>query len=202
MIRSLGWSVAIAMLASVVAADTPALVPMWRTGTLHEGFYSSQRIVAADVTGDGVRDIVGCTRGAPYAMSKRPSLAVYDVAWYGPPSDCKAVAAADLDGDGGAEIIVVSNPESSIDKLRIFNTESLGHARTEITLPDSIASVTDVVVANVDADANLEIVVTTENDTFVYDAATLSLQWTAAYRGGTGVAVGDLEGDGKNEIIV
>ena len=58
----------------------------------------------------------------------------------------------------------------------------------------------DVAFGNVDFDANPEIVVAGTSATYVYDAATLELQWTAGY-GGSAVFIADVDGDARNEDL-
>ncbi|HVR39775.1 MAG TPA: FG-GAP-like repeat-containing protein [Thermoanaerobaculia bacterium] len=193
--------------AAVAAADTPEITALWRTGTL---VASTAAYVTADVTGDGIADIVGCgPAGAPFALSKRPGASQYDAVWFGPVSDCTSIAAGDIDGDGIAEVATTTRsgysstvPTITTGRLAVFSTNSGGRALAIATFNAFSDTDSRVVVANVDADPQAEIVVTNTLATYVYNAATLALEWTATDRGGNAVAVGDLEGDGKPEIVV
>jgi len=161
-------------------------------------------LVIRDVLGDARPELVACTTNAAFAMSFDGTT--YRPSWYSQELNCTGVAVADVNGDGAAEVIVAAYEGAGSSQYRSFihlfdptcNRQPLLSA--QIT-PLSSATILAVAVGNVDNDAALEIVAVTSANTYVLDAATLAVQWTAPW-GGTAVAIGDLEGDGLAEVII
>lgn len=194
-----------ALLVTAVAAMTIAAhgqtlrrVPIFRTGLTSEAV-GGANIVVQNVHGPSVDEIVSCSNGAAFAFTKSGSG--YKTVWYTGPIACTAVAVGDVNADGAPEVIVGTAPGSVAGTVRIFSPDRLGPHRASVTLPGT-SQVSDVAIGNVDNDAQLEIVAISIADAFVYDAATLALEWTATGRGGYAVAIADIEGNGANEIIV
>src|SRR6185503_15454668 len=60
----------------------------------------------------------------------------------------------------------------------------------------------DLVVGNVDADPGLEIVIARDYDSgFVLDGATRAVEWSNAFGFGVRIALGDVDNDGRVEIV-
>jgi VCBS repeat protein len=106
-------------------------------------------------------------------------------------SDLDGLAVADVDGDSTSEIIVCTR----------FPTSNLYVYAASGALEWQVAGVggNDVVVAQMDADAALEIAVT---DGSIVDAATHSVQWKRADGFGLHLGSADIDGDGMAELIV
>jgi hypothetical protein len=155
------------------------------------------QLAIADINNDGVADIISCSDGAPFAV-RSAGGSTFTPAWQGPSVGCTAVTAGDRNSDGLAEVIVVTDQSPS---LMVFDPRSLGGPIASALLPDGIAG-TDVAIADLDADGLPEIVVLTSAATHVYDAATLTLKWTASGYGGAKMAIGDIDGDGHPDIII
>jgi len=188
--------------ATIAHADALRRVPLYRTGIVSDGV-GTANIVVANVYGPATADLVSCSGGAAYALSY--SSGVYKRVWYTGDVDCTAVAAGDVNGDGSIEVVVAgsTNEYSTpvVSTVQVFTPHGYGPARAAVQLPVAQA-ITDVAVANVDADPAIEIVVLTSANAYVYNAATLALEWTATGRGGYMVAVGDLEADGAPDIVI
>jgi hypothetical protein len=185
--------------ASSIFADTLRRVPILRTGIQSD--YVSD-IVVSNVYGpaSSAPEIVACSNGSAFALSYDSGS--YKTVWFTPTINCTAIAAADLDGDGATEVVVATNEGTGQSpKLRIYSPKGLGTPRTTLGIP-KLNLIDDLKIANSDADAGLEIIVATSSDTYIFDAATLALEWTATGRGGTFVAVGDLENDGVPDIVL
>ncbi|WP_137168439.1 FG-GAP repeat domain-containing protein [Salinimonas lutimaris] len=104
----------------------------------------------------------------------------------------------DIDGDGAEELIYHSSSsdwDGAVSSVTVAAlTDTLTGAETVI----SEVEFTNMAVGNVDADANLELVV---NTGLVTDLISGDTQWSAGTGFGTQVATGDLQGDGIDEII-
>lgn len=173
------------------SADELPAVPLFRFGIIADG-PGNANLVTADITGDGKPEIIACSAGSPFALEHRDGA--YPQRWFGPWVNCTGVAAGDADGDGATDIIVAGT-----NGLLIFDPRGLGAAPAQVSLPPISY---DVAFGNVDFDAAPEIVVAGATVTYVYDAATLELQWTATGHGGRKVLIGDVDGDARNEIVL
>ena len=123
------------------------------------------------------------------------------------------VAACDIDGDGVSEILVGEGP-SPVSGTRVRVLTANGAAFSE--LPSAFVGANygvNVACGDLDGDKVPEIIVGLGagpgNDTRVraYDAKTMAMKadfvaFDAGVRYGTRVAVGDVDGDGKAEIVV
>jgi hypothetical protein len=183
---------AVCLVVSLTAAgETVRLVPVFRAGAIYE----ISNTVAHDLDGDGRAELVACSSGAPVALSARNGG--YEVTWRAAAAGCSAgVAAGDIDGDGGAEVIT-----AYAKNVMFFDPRGLSGPTRIVTIPGS-NSITALALGNVDDDAAPEVVVVTGGTTYVYDGATLELQWTAGGYGGDSVAIGDVDGDSRREIVV
>ncbi|HET7433379.1 MAG TPA: VCBS repeat-containing protein [Thermoanaerobaculia bacterium] len=190
----------VCVVAASASADDLRMVPIFRYGSPSSSA-GGANLVAADLDGDGDREIIGCSGGAPYALEWTGTG--YSVMWQGPSAGCRAVAAGDRDGDGTIEVIVTTAAAAgnAPGRLLIFDPRGLATARAGVTLPGTAAGA-DVAIGNVDNDAAAEIVVVTSAATYVYDAATLNLEWTASGYGGKNVAIADVDGNTAKEIVV
>lgn len=173
---------------------------LYRTGMLTKNIGAANLIVR-DVVGDARPEIVSCVNGFALAMSYNGTT--YRDAWYSPPVQCSAVAVGDRDRNGTNEVFVGSSPgyySSGPSYLYAFDATSYGPELAKVQV-SATEAVNDIAAGNVDGDPDLEIVAVTNTKVMVFNAATFALEWTAPY-GGRKVAIADLEGDGKNEIII
>lgn len=187
---------AVLLLNASVTAQELRTISVFRHGNVEEAI-GLPNLVIADLDGDAAPEAISCSGGAPLAIGVRNGE--YGTKWHGASSGCVAVAAGDRNGDGGMEVVTVSS-YNSVAKLHVYDPRTLAGPATSLTLPSTSAN--DVAVANVDFDATNEIIVVASNATYVYDGATLALQWTATGSGGTDVGIGDVDGDARLEIVV
>ncbi|HYI08267.1 MAG TPA: hypothetical protein VEK57_04280 [Thermoanaerobaculia bacterium] len=193
-----GWLVLLLALPS--SAEGLRTIPLLRHGDIADGV-GEANFAVIDITGDGKPEVITCGAGAPFAVGAVGES--YGIVWRGPDVHCRAIAAGDRNRDGTPEILVISDVdiyESGESTLLVFDPRTLGPARYSVAIPETDAY--DVAIGNVDFDSGMEIVVVNLDATYVYDGATLELQWEAAGYGGTRVRIGDVDGDARNEIVV
>ncbi|MBV8519358.1 MAG: VCBS repeat-containing protein [Acidobacteria bacterium] len=185
---------------SGASAEALRRVPLYRMGS-EVGYLS--RVVVRNVYGPASSppEIVACSNsGGAYALTySGPSS--YRTVWYSQPVLCGALAVGDLDGDGRNEVVMAATEYGKMEALQVYDPEGFGGPRASVQIPSALP-ILSIAIGNADADPGLEIVVATRSDTYIYDAATLSLEWTATGRGGAFVAIADLENDGVPEIIL
>lgn len=175
---------------------------LYRTGGVTKNV-GGTNLVVRDVVGDSKPDVVACVGGSAIVMSF--DGATYVNSWFSRNVGCSAVAAGDRDGDGANEIFVgtSSGPYYSPNgpsSVYVFDATSYGPELAKVQV-SATEPITDVAVANVDGDADLEVVALTSTKFYVLNAATLAVEWSAPYGGHT-VAVADIDADGVKEIIV
>jgi hypothetical protein len=185
------------VLNGVVAAHAQQLrtVPVFRHAIIADGV-GAANLIAADIDGDGKADAVTCSRGAPYAVGVRDG--VFSTIWHGAAAGCVGVTVGDRNGDGGAEVIVVAT-QGTVYRLQVYDPRTLAGPAASIPLPEAPR---DVAIGNVDLDGANEIVVVGNAATYVFDGATLALEWTATGYGGHTVAIADVDGNAQVEIVV
>ena len=171
-----------------------SLTSTWTTGIISD-YAAMSRTVVGDLNHDSVIDIATCSNGFVYLLNYT-SPGIYDTVWYSEHVACSKITAADRDADGSLQLFIAT----SDGKVVIFSGTN-HQQKDEFTLPGA-ASASDIAVANVDGDASLEIVLVKSTVTWVYDASTYALEWTATGFGGNQVAIGDIDNDTQPEIVV
>lgn len=107
-------------------------------------------------------------------------------------TDLRSLAVADLDGDGGLEAVVCS-PSS----LYVYELET-GQERSA----RSGFGCLDLAIGQTDGDAELEIALAgNAAGGFVLDGVTLAVDWADVRGFGNRVRLGDLDGDGRDEVV-
>ncbi len=103
--------------------------------------------------------------------------------------------AADIDNDGKQELIALVAPESSYTQVGVVLDAA---TLSEKWRTPSVVLGYDLAVGNVDNDPALELVFA---GGYVYDGATQTNQWARSPGFGGKVVVGDVDGDGVDEIV-
>jgi hypothetical protein len=175
-------------------------------------------IAIGDVNGDGRPDVVV---GADYQgmqvflQAADGSLVAGDFLNY---VHARALRIADIDGDGRMELLAVSVLSSTVD---IWHQDANGHLFLQRSLDFGVAAGYGVVfgtgygleVGDVNGDGLPDIVVTIAGAASGKNVAVFLAQPGGAFAapiylaadptwGATGVAIGDVNGDGRNDIVV
>ncbi len=176
-----------------------------------EAFRGGVSVAMGDFTGDGKADIVTATgRGGVDLVrifdvqgALRYQFVPYDPGYTGGVN----VAVGDLDGDGEPD--VVTAPQNGV-RLPVRVFDKFGRKKAEF-YPYSTAfrGGVNVAVGDVDGDGTLDIVTAPgagggpQVRVYTYKGKLLREFWVYAktFRGGVNVAVGDVDGDGVNELI-
>ncbi len=191
----------------VVVYDTDTRAELGRVRPFERSFLGGVKVSTADVTGDGVTDLVTAAGygGAPLvvAYDGRTGNEVRRFYAYEPSQRGGVnVAAGDTDGDGRAEIVVGAG-EGGGPRVRVFRpdgTVSLDifafdpNLRTGVT----VAAVGDGVAAGAGVGGGPVVA--------VFDGRSGSergrfFAYAPDFRGGVNIAGGDLDGDGWPELV-
>jgi FG-GAP-like repeat len=170
------------------------------------------RVAAGDLNGDGTADVIavplGSTRISAFRVSGGAAFRTID-AFGGEITGPVSIAAGDLSGDARAEIVAAAPTAYGVE-VKIFNA-STGTAETALS-PYGGESVSNVAVAlgDVNGDGKTDIVLgaDTPGGTEVEAVDTDGVELTQFYVldasivPGASIAAGDLDGDGKAEIVL
>lgn len=176
-----------------------------------EAFKGGAVALSGDIDSDGEREIIAAPgkNGGPQVRifsfdgNLKKQFFAYDKKYRG----SLALAAADINGDGSAEILtaIASNNKNQV---KIFNGQ--GELLSTIILPgEKWASVPSLVAQDIDNDGQVEIIVGRGLGSLpqveIFDKlGNKEVGWLAyakTFRGGVRLAVGDVDGDGIKEII-
>ena len=173
--------------------------------------------VVADINGDGVPEIVvtgmNTSTNACYVYILKNTYSSQNPCLTGWSDNSHEIAAstvnpaygyyipyvsvADLNRDGKPEIVTASN-----NVIKIWNSN--GSLMTDITVPDFVP-VNAPILANIDKDSDLEIIVASNNNKIVAyksdGSQVIGFPLQTSLGISTGIAVGDVNNDGYNEII-
>lgn len=191
-----------------IEAVTPSGAPLYSLPGVSDG----ESVAVGDVTGDGKMDVVvsdGPSGDAHVTVLAADGSLEASFSPYGPSfTNGVRVAAGDFDGDGGTEYLTGQGP-GGLSEADLFDLKG------DLLLalhPFAGATGDDVYVAagDVEGDGRDQIVVGAgaggEPRVSIYDRTgkllSSFLAFEPEFAGGVRVAVGDLDGDGKAEVIV
>jgi outer membrane protein assembly factor BamB len=184
----------------LTSLDAETGAQLWQTSV---GAIEWGSAIWADLDGDGQDEIVAGTESKGIQTFKADGTPL----WTYPPSPGEApylvcpIAAADVDGDGRAEIFAA-------DKHGPFCIGSDGVLRWQQETGDEFKST--VSISDLDHDGCPDLIACSMDDNAVwcFDARTGAVRWKCRILGsgevscGSSIALGDLDGDGKEEIVV
>jgi len=162
----------------------------------------ANRMVSADLNGDGGKEWIIAGQDGARAYTQEGKLI-----WrFATDKPCRAIAAADVDGDSKVEVALGCDDE------KLYLLDSVGLLRWSFQCKSTSYSpppaVRDVQISDVDGDGKLEILVIAS---WVHCLDAIgNVKWENYWRYGRGVywgaarqiAVDDYDGDGKPEVVV
>jgi hypothetical protein len=175
-------------------------------------FHGGVRVAAGDVNGDGKSDvIVGAATGGSQvkvfsggSKTVLESLSPFGAGFTGGLS----VGAGDVDGDGKADVIV--GPASGGSWVKVFSGASGALLQSFLPFAASFTGGVTVGGGDVNGDGKADVVVGAGGDgaqVKVFKGGTTTVlksfvPFAAGFTGGVTVAAGDVNGDGKADIVV
>ncbi|TAN57172.1 hypothetical protein EPN15_05205 [Patescibacteria group bacterium] len=183
-------------------------------------FRGNFKVITADIDGDGYKEIIAFT-GAGFGpqirvFDHRGNLLTQFFAYQKSFRGGIEITAADINGDGRADLVVKPLSGSSNVRAYTYNSSTKKFALLDwfMAYADKFRGKINLTVADIDGDGKAEIITVPENAggpnvrIYSYNSATSKIElldWFMAYgngfRGGVNLAVGDVNGDGLLEII-
>jgi hypothetical protein len=173
------------------------------------GFLFKSSVVVCDLNGDGNKDILTCAiknttpyEGKIYAVNKEGNLisgwGTQTIAHYSRslPLD---ISVGDLDNNGALEVVACG-----VDTLKIWN--NTGTIKTTVTLPEATYGCEAPILADVDGDTDIEIIIASANTASIYGynhdgSKVVGFPLRAADKFYSDLCIDDVDSDGKNELI-
>ena len=181
-------------------AHPPSYEEQWRVLTWGSGI-GSTGIWPVDVDNNGDTEFV-LGGGAGFSANLFWSIAHYDskhqrydLLWQSTIDPATTITALRVVETAGAKRVWVGRSNGTIDVVNVLTRE------TVTTLSPTTTPITDFAIADADNDGAVDMVALSGSALFIYDPAGLTLRRTVAH-GGARMAVGDVDGDGTNEIVL
>lgn len=172
----------------------------WSRGTFGTGI-GAQGLHVVDLDKDGDNEIVATASSGGFGANSVWYIVErvgdhYVQSWISPgySASISALRISDFDADGNMELLIAYG-----NKLEI-RRGATREIITTFTMPST--SIRTPQVVDVDSDGELEIVFCDESRAYVCDAATGQVEWSGAGYGGYGIAVGNVDGDADQEIVI
>lgn len=166
-------------------------------------------LAIGDVTGDGQPDLIAgqASRGSTVVILDAQGMKIGSFPAFGKSRVGVSLAVVDLNGDGAAEILAV--PRRGRVTLAVFDAVSRRRSSPITAFPASIKTGATIAAGDVTGDGQPEIILGLrpggKSTVRIFSAALKLLKqfdaFSRGYKGGVGVAVGAVTGDGIGKVI-
>lgn len=193
--------------------STGSLLSQWTERIIYDNAIMPQKIVVADIDGDGKTDIISMDQGSDSVNWYKNIGGDFDLPEpVGPLEEGRHIAVGDIDGDGDMDVLGTSalNAPGSINLFIFENLDGNGAfgAVQPIATPNTIGGRTTMIV-DIDGDGDNDLLAGTGDDDTLAWYKNLDGNGTfdmgnviiSNYVNGAGFDTGDIDGDGDLDIV-